>query len=373
MYLLRFFLAIGALMSSLWLLALAGGLLVGLHNAGDELVANDVAFVHLYEGNAGHVLQDALRLNQTAALRGGQVDLRAVARDNHLRVPAHAGEEHFDLRGGGVLRFVEYDHGVVERAASHEGERGNLYDLRVHVLLQFGGGYHFLQSIVEGLQVGVNLVAHVAGQEAQLFAGLHGGAAQNDALHLLSLEGAHGQGYGGVGFARACGTYGKEHVTLGVSLHQAALVGRAGRDGLAARAVDDDALRLVARSAALAHNGEQVLLVEAVEAGAVAVELQKHLVEVRHVLLATYNPHHIVARHDAHFGKQGPEHAQVGIAGAEEDGGVGALEYEMFFCHETCGEKRPPRGPCLAMAAKLSIMPLRRNLFFVLLPAVMRM
>ena len=65
--------------------------LVRLDDARHEFVAHDVAFVHLYERDAGNATQEFYRLDKAAAHGVGQVNLRAVARDNHLSVPAHTG------------------------------------------------------------------------------------------------------------------------------------------------------------------------------------------------------------------------------------------------------------------------------------------
>ena len=56
----------------------------------------------------------------------GQVDLGDVAGDHDLGAEAEAGEEHLHLLGRGVLRLVEDDERVVERAAAHVGQRGDL-------------------------------------------------------------------------------------------------------------------------------------------------------------------------------------------------------------------------------------------------------
>ena len=56
-------------------------------------------------------------------LPGRQIDLRDVAVHHHLRVEALAREHHLHLLGRAVLRFVENDEAVVERAPAHERDR----------------------------------------------------------------------------------------------------------------------------------------------------------------------------------------------------------------------------------------------------------
>ena len=69
---------------------------------------------------------DLQRLDQARRPSGRQVDLRDVAGDHRLRSEAEARQEHLHLLGGGVLRFVEDDERVVERAAAHERDRRDL-------------------------------------------------------------------------------------------------------------------------------------------------------------------------------------------------------------------------------------------------------
>jgi hypothetical protein len=79
-------------------------------------------------------LQDAARFDQAALLAALQVDLRHVAGDHRLGADADAGEEHLHLLGRGVLRFVEDDEGVVQRAAAHVGQRRDFDGLRSNSL-----------------------------------------------------------------------------------------------------------------------------------------------------------------------------------------------------------------------------------------------
>ena len=70
--------------------------------------------------------EDVLHLDQPGRLLARQVDLRHVAGDDDLRAEAEPRQEHLHLLGARVLRLVEDDEGVVERAAAHEGERRDL-------------------------------------------------------------------------------------------------------------------------------------------------------------------------------------------------------------------------------------------------------
>ena len=102
----------------------------------------------------------------------GQVDLGDVAGDDHLRAEAEPGEEHLHLLRRGVLRLVEDDERVVERAAAHVGQRRDLDGAGRHQPRDRLRVDHVVQRVVERPQVGVDLVGQRAGQEAEPLARL---------------------------------------------------------------------------------------------------------------------------------------------------------------------------------------------------------
>ena len=71
-------------------------------------------------------VQDVAHDPQPRARAAGQVDLGDVAGHHGLGPEPDAGQEHLHLLGRGVLRLVEHDERVVERAAAHVGQRGDL-------------------------------------------------------------------------------------------------------------------------------------------------------------------------------------------------------------------------------------------------------
>ena len=160
----------------------------------------------------------------------GQVYLRGVTGDDELGVAAHAGEEHLQLTQGCVLGLVEDDEGAVQGPAPHVGQRRDLDDALLHEYLQLAGMNHVVQGIVEGLEVRVQLLLHVAGQESQSLAGLHCRAGEYQFLYLFVLQGSDGQCDGRVRLACACRAEGEDKVVLIVFVHQPALVAGAGLD-----------------------------------------------------------------------------------------------------------------------------------------------
>ena len=151
----------------------------------------------------GTPASSADRLLEAGALAARQVDLARIARHHHLRPFADAGEEHLHLHAGGVLRLVEDDAGIRQRASAHEGKRGDFDDAGVEVTLDLGLRQHIVESIIEWAQVGIDLLAHVARQEAQALAGLDSRPRQDDAIDQPALQALGSKGDGKVGLAGA--------------------------------------------------------------------------------------------------------------------------------------------------------------------------
>ena len=89
-----------------------------------------------------------------------------------------------------------------------------------------------MQGVEKWAQVGVHLVLHISGQEAELFAGFDGRAHQNQPFRLVVLEHVHGDGDGEIGFARSGGARAEHQVVFTHRLHIATLPGGFGLDQL---------------------------------------------------------------------------------------------------------------------------------------------
>ena len=140
---------------------------------------------------------------QAGLLAARQVGLGDVAGDDDLGAEAEPGQEHLHLLGRGVLRLVEDDERVVERAAAHERQRRDLDGPGRHQLGDQLGVEHVVQRVVQRAQVGVDLLGQRAGQEAEPLAGLDRRAAEDDPVDLLGLQRLHGLGDREVGLAGA--------------------------------------------------------------------------------------------------------------------------------------------------------------------------
>ena len=95
---------------------------------------------------------------------------------------------------------------MVECAPAHVGERGDLDDAALAVLLDVFGGHHVVQRVEERAEVRIDLLVEIAGQKAERFAGLDGGAGEDDARNLLLAERGDGHRHCQISLARAGGT-----------------------------------------------------------------------------------------------------------------------------------------------------------------------
>jgi len=83
-----------------------------------------------------------------------QVDLGFVASDDGFRAVAEASEKHQHLLGRGILRFVEDDEGVVQRASAHVGQRRDFDRAPFGVLSISSTGSMSWQRVVERAEIG---------------------------------------------------------------------------------------------------------------------------------------------------------------------------------------------------------------------------
>ena len=71
-----------------------------------EVVANNIFLCKLDHSNATNILQPLNRIFESRLLAGREVNLRKVARDNHLAMYTQTRKEHFELRRSGILRLI---------------------------------------------------------------------------------------------------------------------------------------------------------------------------------------------------------------------------------------------------------------------------
>ncbi|MNI32848.1 hypothetical protein D3C73_867710 [compost metagenome] len=196
-------------------------------------MADHVAGVEEGEADALHIAQYVDRIAQAGLHVLGQVGLGQITGDHGGGAEAQAGQEHLHLFDGGVLRFVQDHERIVERAATHVGQRRDLDDVLFQQLEHFFHAQHFIQGVVQGSQVRVDLLAQVAGQEAQLLAGFDCRTHQDQALHARFVQCFHRAGYRQKGLAGAGRADAEVDVVADDLVQVAALVGTAPAHGTA--------------------------------------------------------------------------------------------------------------------------------------------
>src|ERR1044072_5741179 len=102
--------------------------LVSLDNLLDEAVADNVLVGEVDELDALDLRENALGLDQHAALPRRQVNLRHVPRNHRLRPEPDARQRPLSLLARRVLRLVEDDESIPQRPSTHEGQRGDFDD-----------------------------------------------------------------------------------------------------------------------------------------------------------------------------------------------------------------------------------------------------
>ena len=123
---------------------------------------HNVLVIQRTDADVFNVFDDLHRILQAAALAVRQVHLGNIAGDDRLGAEADTGEEHLHLLGGGILRFVQYNKCVVERAAAHVGEGGDFDGARLLVAAELFCRQKFCKAVVDGAQVGGYLFLEVA-------------------------------------------------------------------------------------------------------------------------------------------------------------------------------------------------------------------
>ena len=166
-------------------------------------MAHDILGAETHHRHILQCAQDAHRPFQSGGGAGGQINLRQVAGDHHAPLFSHAGEEHFHLDGGAILRLVQNHRCIRQCAPAHEGQRRDFNLAGFHAAQQLLRRQAVVQGVIEGAQIGVDFVAHITGEEAQTLSRLHCRAREDDAPATPFQQIPHGHGNREIGFAGA--------------------------------------------------------------------------------------------------------------------------------------------------------------------------
>ena len=312
---------------------LAFAKLVCVDNPLDERMADDVFLFIFNNANPLYALENPEGVEQTAADRPREVDLGDVAGHDHLGIDSEAREEHLHLVGGRVLRLVKDNDRVVERPASHEGKRSNLDRVGIHIFLELHRGNHILEGVVKRLEIRVDLIFHVAGEEAEFLAGLDGGAGEDKSAAFLVFQGSDSEGDCDVGFSRSGGAEGKRKVVFAEGFHHFSLIGVAGGDRAAVLAVDDHTLRVELAGSFSANDVDDGILRQTVVFGGVCLDFLYFLFKVRRFVFFAEHLDDIAACGNPQLREEVADEGYVSIVDPVESLGVDAIDYYDSFNH----------------------------------------
>ena len=252
----------------------------------------------------------------------GKINLCGIAGDDELGIAPHPREEHLHLRHGGVLRFVQDHEGVVQRAAAHKGQRRDLDHPFIQMVGELGSRDHLAQRVVERLQVRIQFLAEVAGQETEILPRFHRRSGEHDAAHLPLLQRFHGEGHGGVGLSGPRGADGEHHVAAFNGFHQPLLVPGACFHPQTRVAVHEHVgligVLAFAGAGVGAHDVVQHLAWQFVVAGGVFHQLRETCLELGDLIIRPAHLQRVATSNDAELGEERADEPQVGVVGAQD-------------------------------------------------------
>ena len=123
-----------------------------------------------------------------------------------------------------------------ERAAAHEGERRDLDHARGEPALDALRRQHVVECVVKRTEIGIDLLAHVARQEAEPLAGLDRRTRQDQPVAAAGIEAGSGEGDRKIGLAGSRGSRGEHQVLCLHRGKKGALRRRSRRDQALSRA-----------------------------------------------------------------------------------------------------------------------------------------
>ena len=87
--------------------------------------------------------------------------MRGITGDDGSRSKAQASEEHLHLLAGRILRFIENNEGIVQRATAHERQWCHLNDIALNVFCDRFESQHLVKCVIQGSQIGVHFLCQI--------------------------------------------------------------------------------------------------------------------------------------------------------------------------------------------------------------------
>ncbi len=127
---------------------------------------------------------------QAGHLTRRQIGLRRIAGDDHARALAEPGQEHLHLHRGRVLRLVQQDAGIGQVRPRMKASGATSIMPVCMPRSTMRGVHEIVQGIEDRAQIGIDLLAHVAGQEAEPLARLDRRPRQDQPLDVRPARAA---------------------------------------------------------------------------------------------------------------------------------------------------------------------------------------
>ena len=140
------------------------------------------------ERNTVHTMKYVDDLAEARLFARRQICLRDIAGDHCFGAEANAGEEHFHLLGRRVLRFIENDERLVERATAHERKRGHLNHISLNESRNPIKAHHFIKRVVHRAQVRIHFLSEIARQKSQPLTGFDCRPHQHNSADTIRRE-----------------------------------------------------------------------------------------------------------------------------------------------------------------------------------------
>ena len=128
-------------------------------------MAHNIRIVHFHHLDRRHAFQALGNIAKAREARQ-QIGLIGIAGEHHHRMPAEAREQHLQLAEGAILRFIDHDESVIERAPAHISDRRNLDRAFSEERAQALAAEPVGERIVERAQIRRELVFQITGQKA---------------------------------------------------------------------------------------------------------------------------------------------------------------------------------------------------------------
>ena len=133
----------------------------------------------------------------------GKVLLRQVSGDDHSGAETDSRQEHLHLSRGRILRFIQDDKRIVERAAAHISKRCNLDRTLLGILGVTLRPHDLIERIVQRTKIWIHLALQVTWKETQFLSGFYGRPGHDDPGHFLIPESSDCHRHGKIRLARS--------------------------------------------------------------------------------------------------------------------------------------------------------------------------